>query len=134
MNTINRLSDNRVALMERARDTFGNATSHLPRWLEAGAVLSVAKTSTKAATTLVRRNPGVTIAIGVIGAGVLAYRFYRRRVDAKRQPDVIEGQAEHVSAEHVSKEVPARSARKAAAITPSSTGSKKAAEQSAPMH
>lgn len=82
MNTIDRFSESGTALVRRARDTLGSGTSHLPQWLEAGAALSVAKTGTRMATTLVRRNPGIAIAVGVVGAGVLAYRFYRRRAEA----------------------------------------------------
>ncbi len=82
MNTIDRLSESGTALVRRARGSLGSGTSHLPQWLEAGAMLSVAKTGTKVATTLVRRNPGVAIAVGVVGVGVLAYRFYRRRAEA----------------------------------------------------
>lgn len=89
--TIDRLSDSGTALARQARRTFESTTAHLPslpKWLEAGAALSMAKVGTKAATSLVRRNPGVLVAVGVVGAGVLAYRAYRRysdrRVDAPR--------------------------------------------------
>jgi hypothetical protein len=82
MNTIDRLTERGTALVRRARGSVESGTSHLPQWLGAGAALSVAKTGTKVATTLVRRNPGVAIAVGVVGVGVLAYRFYRRRAEA----------------------------------------------------
>lgn len=82
MNTIERLSESGTALARRARSSLESGSSHLPQWLGAGAALSVAKTGTKVATTLVRRNPGVAIAVGVVGVGVLAYRFYRRRAEA----------------------------------------------------
>lgn len=83
MNAIDRLSESGTALVRRARSTLESGSSHLPQWLEAGAALSVAKTGTRVATTLVRRNPGVAIAVGVVGVGVLAYRFYRKRADAR---------------------------------------------------
>lgn len=83
MNAIDRLSESGTVLARQARRTLESGSSHLPQWLEAGAVLSVAKTGTKVATTLVRRNPGVAIAVGVVGVGVLAYRFYRRRAAAR---------------------------------------------------
>ena len=82
MNAIDRLSQSSTALARQARRTFESTSAHLPQWLEAGAVLSVAKTGTKVATTLVRRNPGIAIAVGVVGVGVLAYRFYRKRAAA----------------------------------------------------
>lgn len=82
MNAIDHLSESGTALVRRARGSLESGTSHLPQWLEAGAMLSVAKTGTRVATTLVRRNPGVAIAVGVVGVGVLAYRFYRRRAEA----------------------------------------------------
>lgn len=85
-NTIDRLSDSGTALVRQARRTFESTSSHLPnlpKWLEAGAALTVAKAGTKAATTLVRRNPGVLLAVGVVGAGILAYRAYRRHADAR---------------------------------------------------
>ncbi len=84
--TIDRLSDSGTALVRQARRTLESTSSHLPslpKWIEAGAALSVAKAGTKVATTLVRRNPGVLLAVGVVGAGVLAYRAYRRHADAR---------------------------------------------------
>lgn len=81
MNTIDRLTDSSTALVQQARNVLQSA--NLPQWLETGAVLGVAKSGTRAATTLARRNPGVALAIGVVGAGVLAYRFYRKRAAAK---------------------------------------------------
>lgn len=86
MSTIDRLSDSGTALVRQARRTFESTSSHLPnlpKWLEAGAALSVAKAGTKVATNLVRRNPGVLVAVGVVGAGVLAYRAYRRHADQR---------------------------------------------------
>lgn len=85
-NTIDRLSDSGSALVRQARRTLESTSSHLPdlpKWLEAGAALGVAKAGTRAATTLVRRNPGILLAVGVVGAGVLAYRAYRRHADAR---------------------------------------------------
>ncbi|MES2670565.1 MAG: hypothetical protein V4673_09145 [Pseudomonadota bacterium] len=84
--TIDRLSDSGTALVRQARRTFESTSSRmpdLPKWIEAGAALSVAKAGTKVATTLVRRNPGILLAVGVVGAGVLAYRAYRRHADAR---------------------------------------------------
>lgn len=84
--TIDRLSDSGSAIVRQARRTLESTSSRmpdLPKWIEAGAALSVAKAGTKVATTLVRRNPGILLAVGVVGAGVLAYRAYRRHADAR---------------------------------------------------
>lgn len=83
MNTFDRLSDRGTHLVSQARRTLESTSSHLPKLLEAGAVMGVAKTGVSAAAKLARRNPGVLVAIGVLGAGVLAYRFYRRRANAQ---------------------------------------------------
>jgi len=81
MSTIDRLSERGTSLVTHARQALGSCASSLPKLLEAGAMLGVAKTGLRAATTLARR----AITLGVVGAGVLAYRFHRRRVAAKAQ-------------------------------------------------
>jgi hypothetical protein len=81
MSAIHHLSQRGNGLVTQARQALGSGTSHLPTWLEAGAVMAVAKTGLRATTTLARRNPGVMIALGVVGAGLLAYRFYRKRTN-----------------------------------------------------
>lgn len=83
MSSIERLSERGSSLVTHARDTLASGAAHLPKWLEAGAALGIAKTGARAATTLARRNPGVAIALGVVGAGLLAYRFYRKRAEAE---------------------------------------------------
>ncbi|MFD0724100.1 hypothetical protein [Lysobacter brunescens] len=83
MSTIDRLSERGTSLVTHARQALGSGASSLPKLLEAGAMLGVAKTGLRAATTLARRNPALAITLGVVGAGVLAYRFHRRRADAK---------------------------------------------------
>ncbi len=85
MSTIDRLSERGTSLVTHARQALGSGASSLPKLLEAGAMLGVAKTGLRAATTLARRNPALAITLGVVGAGVLAYRFHRRRVEAKAQ-------------------------------------------------
>lgn len=81
MSAIHDLSQRGTGLVSQARQAIGSGTSHLPTWLEAGAVMGIAKTGLRATTTLARRNPGVAIALGVVGAGLLAYRFYRKRTN-----------------------------------------------------
>lgn len=85
MSTIDRLSERGTSLVTHARQTLGSGASSLPKLLEAGAMLGVAKTGLRAATTLARRNPALAITLGVVGAGVLAYRFHRRRAEANAQ-------------------------------------------------
>ena len=85
MSTIDRLSERGTRLVGHARQTLESGASHLPKLLEAGAMLGVAKTGLRAATTLARRHPALAITLGVVGAGVLAYRFHRRRADAKAE-------------------------------------------------
>jgi hypothetical protein len=81
MNAMHSLSQRGNGLVTQARQALGSGASHLPTWLEAGAVMAVAKTGLRATTTLARRNPGIAIALGVVGAGLLAYRFYRKRTN-----------------------------------------------------
>jgi hypothetical protein len=81
MNAMHSLSQRGTGLVSQARRSIGSSVSHLPTWLEAGAVMAVAKTGLRATTTLARRHPGVMIALGVVGAGLLAYRFYRKRAN-----------------------------------------------------
>lgn len=89
MNTIDRLSERGTSLVTHARQTLGSGASSLPKLLEAGAMLGVAKTGLRAATTLARRHPALAITLGVVGAGVLAYRFHRRRADAKAHTNPV---------------------------------------------
>jgi hypothetical protein len=100
MKTIERLSSSSTALAHRARKTIDATSSLLPQWLGTGAALTLARTGTKVATTFVRRNPAAALAIGVVGAGVLAYRMYRRRA-----ADAADGTAQAVPG--LSVEVPA---------------------------
>ena len=79
MKTSNRNSSNSSAPAQHAQKTISATSSLFPRWLSTGAALSLAKTGTKVATKLARRNPAAAVAIGVVGVGVLAYRMYRRR-------------------------------------------------------
>jgi hypothetical protein len=81
MSAIHHFSQRGNGLVTQARQALGSGASHLPTWLEAGAVMAVAKTGLRATTTLARRNPGIAIALGVVGAGLLAYRFYRKRTN-----------------------------------------------------
>lgn len=112
MNTIDRLSDRSLALVHRTRDGLDAASSHLPQWLSAGAVLSLVRSGTKVATTLVRRNPAAAVAIGVLGVGVLAYRMYRKRANASDAATAGGGTPADVAAKNKSREV--RPARKRA--------------------
>lgn len=86
MNTLDRLSERGTSLVGHARQTLESGASHLPKLLEAGAMLGVAKTGVRAATTLARRNPALAITLGVVGAGLLAYRFYRKRAQTHDVP------------------------------------------------
>jgi hypothetical protein len=81
MNAIRHLSQRGNGLVTQARHALDSGASRLPAWLEAGAVMGIAKTGLRATTTLARRNPGIAIALGVVGAGLLAYRFYRKRTN-----------------------------------------------------
>lgn len=92
--TIDQSSDSGNTLADKARSTLEYTSSrmpNLPKWIEAGAALAVAKAGTKVAGTIVRRNPGMLLAVGVVGAGVLAYRAYRRHADAGGSRPAISG-------------------------------------------
>lgn len=79
MKTINRNRSKNYALAQHAQKAISATSSLLPQWLSTGAALSLAKTGTRVATKLARRNPAAAVAIGFVGVGVLAYRMYRRR-------------------------------------------------------
>lgn len=81
MNAMHSLSQRGTGLVSQARQSLGSGVSHLPTWLEAGAVMAMAKTGLRTTTKMARRHPGVAIALGVVGAGLLAYRFYRKRAN-----------------------------------------------------
>lgn len=68
----------------------GHGAEH---WIKTGAALGAARAGTRAATSVVRRNPvAVAAAAAVVGAGVLAYVLYRkRRQDQAHAP--IDGEA-----------------------------------------
>lgn len=83
MSAMQSLSQRGTDLASRVRQSLGSGASHMPAWLEAGAAMGIAKTGLRATTTLARRNPGVLIALGVVGAGLLAYRFYRKRTNGQ---------------------------------------------------
>lgn len=70
-------SRERIAL--HARRAFDTAQPALVQWVKGGAALGVARTGAKVVLTVAKRNPAVFVAAGVLGAGVLAYRFYRKR-------------------------------------------------------
>ncbi len=71
------ISRDRLAL--HARRAFDAAQPSIAQWVKGGAALGVARTGAKVALTVAKRNPAVFVAAGVLGAGVLAYRFYRKR-------------------------------------------------------
>ena len=66
-------------LARHARRAFDSAQPAIADWVKGGAALGVARTGAKVALTVAKRNPMVFVAAGVLGAGVLAYRFYRKR-------------------------------------------------------
>ena len=107
MNTIDRFSDRSIALAHRTRSGLDAVSSHLPQWLSAGAALSLARSGTKVATTLVRRNPAAAVAIGVLGVGVLAYRMYRKRANGSDAATTDVGEAD-VGTQSNSREVPVK--------------------------
>ncbi len=95
MKTIERPAGSSTSLAHQARKTIDATSSLLPQWLGKGAALTLATTGTKVIARLARRNPATAVAIGVIGAGVLGYRMYRRRADeisaaAEADPSSVE--------------------------------------------
>ena len=63
----------------RAHRAFQGGQPAVTEWIKGGAALAATRTGAKLALTVAKRNPAVFIAAGVLGAGVLAYRFYRKR-------------------------------------------------------
>lgn len=69
----------RAALGRHARRALDAGRPAVTDWIKGGAALAATRTGAKLALTVAKRNPAVFVAAGVLGAGVLAYRFYRKR-------------------------------------------------------
>ena len=69
----------RAALGRHARRALDAGRPAVTEWIKGGAALAATRTGAKLALTVAKRNPAVFVAAGVLGAGVLAYRFYRKR-------------------------------------------------------
>ncbi len=91
MSAIDELGKRGAAVFDIAREAVNASSPKVKAWLKTGAALGAARTGTRVASGLVRRNPGLAIATVAVGAGYLAYTAYRKRAaavaeQAKEQP------------------------------------------------
>lgn len=89
------LVDPRLAPATGLRGRIAPSAAGVRDWVASGAALAAARGGAKTAARFARRNPVLTIATVVVGAGVLAYGVYRRR--QARAP--LDGEARAVEAE-----------------------------------
>ena len=87
---MSKLSNITDTALERVLELAGQAGgglkqggSHAADWLKTGAAIGALKTGGKAATKVVRRNPGTAVAVAALGLGVLGYVAYRKRKNAQ---------------------------------------------------
>lgn len=102
MGKLDSLQDRALRVAERIGDGVRHAVpDDAAKWLQSGAMLGVARTGTRAAGRLVRRNPVASttalVAAAAIGAGVAYYLLRRRRQDGM----VIQGRSRQVLANHI---------------------------------
>lgn len=83
------------------------------KWVETGAAIGALRTGTRVAGKFVRRNPAVSVAAVVAGAGLLAYAALRKR-RAEQDGPVIEGTSRRVEAKRAA---PRKTARKRSTTT-----------------
>lgn len=96
MRTLDSFSDKAMELVGQVGDGLKHAIPDgAGKWLQTGAALGMAKTGTRVATNLIRRNPAVAVAAAA-GAGLLWY--VARRQAKKAGNGAIEGQSTRVEA------------------------------------
>jgi hypothetical protein len=96
MRTLDSFSDKAMELVGQVGDGLKHAIPNgAGKWLQTGAALGMAKTGTRVAGRLIRRNPAVAVAAAA-GAGLLWYVV--RRQAKKAENGAIEGQSTRVEA------------------------------------
>ena len=83
------------------RHAGSNLRGHVPHagdWIKTGAALGAVKTGGRVAGKFARRNPAVTVAAAVAGAGLIAYAIYRKK-KRDRENAAIDGSAERLEAQ-----------------------------------
>lgn len=81
------------------RHAGSNLRDHVPAasdWIKTGAALGAVKTGGRVASKFARRNPAVTVAAAVAGAGLIAYALYRKKKQRDRENGVIDGDAQRL--------------------------------------
>lgn len=96
MYRIDSLAEKAISLASQVGDGLKTAIpGSAGKWLQTGVALGAAKTGTRVATHLARRNPGM-VAAAAAGAGLLW--FLARRQQKKSEREAIEGRATRVEA------------------------------------
>lgn len=83
-----------IELAGQAGDGIRHGGSSAADWLKTGAAIGALRTGGKAATRVVRRNPGAAVAIAAVGLGVLGYAAWRKH---KQKQVLLEGQSRRVA-------------------------------------
>ncbi|GAA4856652.1 hypothetical protein [Luteimonas vadosa] len=110
MTRLDTFSDKAMELAGQVGDSLKHVVpAGAGKWLQTGAALSMAKTGTRVAGKLVRRNPTLAVAAAA-GAGLLWYMA--RRQQKKAQNGAIEGKATRIEAKRATKPTRKRAAAK----------------------
>ena len=91
-------SEKALALASQVGDSLkGVIPTGAGKWMQAGAALGVARTGTRVAGTILRRNPAA-VAAAAVGAGVLLYLARRQQKKAQARDGAIEGRSTRIEA------------------------------------
>lgn len=121
MYRIDSLAEKAVTLASQVGDGLKTALpGNAGKWLQTGVALGAAKTGTRVATHLVRRNPGMVAAAAAAG-GILW--FLARRQQKKSEGQAIEGRSTRVEARRASGAPRKRAASKRSPRTRSTSSS-----------
>ncbi|HST46075.1 MAG TPA: hypothetical protein VLK29_12735 [Luteimonas sp.] len=112
------LTDKALEIVSQVGDSLKNSIPDTAgKWLQTGAALGMAKTGTKVAGAMIRRNPAMAVAAAA-GAGLLW--FAARRQQKKSERGAIEGRATRVEARRAGTAPRKRAASKRASRTTTS--------------
>ena len=117
------LSEKALALAGQVGDSLKDVIpANVGKWVQAGAALGVARTGTRVAGTILRRNPAA-VAAAAVGAGVLLYLARRQQKKAQARDGAIEGRSTRVEAKRAAprKTTAKRTATRKRATSPASS-------------
>ncbi|HEY0334898.1 MAG TPA: hypothetical protein VGC74_14505 [Stenotrophomonas sp.] len=96
---LERAMDLAASAGDSLRHAGTNLRDHVPAagdWIKTGAALGAVKTGGRVATKFARRNPAVTVAAAVAGAGLIAYALYRKK---KQRDAALDGTSQRLESQ-----------------------------------